>query len=42
LENKAKSGDMAVLEIRHRKIPSRKWSKIGPATGVWSVIHQNT
>ena len=34
LKNEAKSGDMAVVEIRFRNISLGKWSKIGPATSV--------
>jgi len=34
LNNEAKSGDMAVLEIRLRNTSVGKWSKLGPATFV--------
>ena len=41
LKNRAKSGDMAVLDLTFRNMSLGKWSKIDPATGV-SKEHSKT
>jgi len=38
IQNEAKTGDMAVLEIRFGNLFLGKWSKIGPATGVMPAL----
>jgi len=41
LKNKAKSGDMAVLEFKFRNVSLGKWSKIDPATGITGLLRTN-